>query len=285
MSHPKIILIAGPTAAGKSALALDLARQHHGAIINADAMQVYAGLPILTNQPGAADRAIAPHELYGTLDSAIPCSVGRWLELASTAIRQALAAGRTAIVTGGTGLYFRALTGGLAEIPPIPVAVRQAAQALYGQAGEEAFRLMLAKHDPVSAGRLARNDRQRLIRAFEVVQHTGKPLSVWQSETVPGSFVGQDIETQLVMPDRSALYAACDHRFTDMIAAGAVAEAAAFLQRKLPPSLPAMKTIGLREINAYLNGVLTLDATIAKAQQATRNYAKRQMTWFRNQRL
>jgi tRNA dimethylallyltransferase len=197
------------------------------------------------------------------------------------------AEGRTPILVGGTGLYFRALLGGLAEIPPIPDEVRMKAQELYGQIGEEKFRIALAKLDPDSAGRLAKNDRQRLIRAYEVVTHTGKPLDAWhKKELARNSEIDlTNIETHLVLPPRDELYAACDRRFSLMMEQGAVEEAEDFLKRGLDPDLPAMKTIGLREIGAYLKGDITRDEAITKSQQATRNYAKRQMTWFRNQKL
>jgi len=299
MSQQKIILIAGPTAAGKSALALDLARKNRGTIINADAMQIYAGLPVLSAQPPAEERQEIPHELYGVLDPAEASSAGKWLGLATAAIERTVAAGRIPILVGGTGLYFRALLGGLADIPPIPDTVRAETQAMYDALGEEKFRATLATIDPASAARLARNDRQRLIRAYEVAAHTGKALGEWHEKgrleaggwklavkLSPASGL-QPLasEPHLILPPREELYAACDARFRQMIGRGAVEEVRAFLQRNLAPTLPAMKTIGVREIGAYLQGESTLDDAIAKAQQATRNYAKRQMTWFRNQGL
>jgi tRNA dimethylallyltransferase len=282
MSHTKIILIAGPTGAGKSALALDLAAKKRGMIINADAMQIYAGLPILSNQPDAAEQKKAPHRLYAALDAAEHSSAGRWLDLARAAIKEAVDGGYTPILVGGTGLYFKALFGGLADIPKVPGEVRVKAKKLYEEMGEEKFRAALAKLDPDSAKKLARNDQQRLIRAYEVALHSGKPIGHWQKQS--SASVGDfDIEPHLLMPPRDEVYAACNKRFHKMIERGAVEEAKAFLKRKLDPPLGAMKTIGLREIGAYLDGEITLDETIAKAQQMTRNYAKRQMTWFRNQ--
>jgi tRNA dimethylallyltransferase len=285
MSQQKMILVAGPTASGKSALALDLARKIRGAIINADAMQIYEGLPILTAQPSAKERQEIPHELYGVLNPAEASSAGVWLALAKDAIARAIAGGRTPILVGGTGLYFRALLGGLADIPHIPNETRAEAQRFYDEAGEEKFRAALAKLDPDSAARLAKNDRQRLIRAYEVALHTGKTLGQWHEKD--SGFRIQDsgvpAETRLLLPPRDELYAACDRRFLLMIERGAAEEVKSFLKRGLNPALPAMKTIGVREIASHLNGKLTLADTIAKAQQATRNYAKRQMTWFRNQ--
>jgi tRNA dimethylallyltransferase len=282
MSPQKTILIAGPTGSGKSALALEMARRENGAIINADAMQVYAGLPILTNQPRADEQKEIPHELYAVLDPAERSSVGIWRRLALKAIEKTIKAGRRPILVGGTGLYFKALFSGLAHIPDIPEDVRTKTQTLYADLGEEKFRAALAPLDPVSAARIARNDRQRLMRAYEVAIHTGRPLSEWQKKSKTES-QSQNSETHLLMLPRDQLYAACDARFLNMIVRGAVEEARQFMKRNLDPNLPAMKTIGLREIASHLHGELTLDQAIAKAQQATRNYAKRQVTWFRNQ--
>lgn len=296
MSRQKIILVAGPTASGKSRLAMDLARQHNGTIINADAMQIYDGLPILAAQPSHAEQAEIPHLLYGTLSPDKRSSVGHWLDLAQKAIEQALQDKRLPILVGGTGLYFRALLGGLAEIPSIPDSVRLEAMQLYDALGEEKFRHALAQVDPISAAKLARNDRQRMIRAYEVAVHTGRPLPDWHEKGVraengdkpltvalPG--LGDVLlpEPHLLLPPRNELYAACDHRFAHMMDAGAEAEARAFLARDLDLSVPAMKTIGLRELGAWFKSEISKDDAITKAQQATRNYAKRQLTWFRNQ--
>lgn len=286
MSQQKMILVAGPTAAGKSATALDLAHKNNGAIINADAMQIYEGLPILSAQPLPEERKQCPHALYGVLNPAMASSAGIWLGLAQQAILEAHEAGHTPILVGGTGLYFRALLGGLADIPPIPEAKRAETKTLYDEIGEQKFRAELAKLDPDSATRIARNDRQRLIRAYEVARHTGKTLGEWQKR---GSRLEareeNDYELHLLTPPREELYTACDRRFLRMIEQGAIEEVRNFLTRGLSPELPAMKTIGVREIGAYLRGEIALDEAIAKAQQATRNYAKRQLTWFRNQRL
>jgi tRNA dimethylallyltransferase len=293
MNPPKIILIAGPTASGKSALALEKARAENGVIINADAMQIYAGLPILTNQPTAAAQKEIPHELYAILDPSERSSAGKWRTLALAAIEKTLNAGHTPILVGGTGLYFKAFLGGLANIPEIPETVRAQSKNLYDELGQEKFRRELAKLDPVSAAHIARNDRQRLIRAYEVVVGTGRALGEWQKGS---GFGGQgsgstffaeprtlNPEPHLLFPPRDQLYAACNTRFAQMIHHGAIDEVRAFLTRNLDPALPAMKTIGLREIAAHLRGEISIDAAIAKAQQATRNYAKRQVTWFRRQ--
>jgi len=296
MSQRKIILIAGPTASGKSALALELASKMRSIIINADALQVYSGLPILTNQPDAADQKKAPHRLYAALNPSEPSSAGKWLALVRAAIREGVMNDRMPIVVGGTGLYFKALLGGLADIPAIPDDIRAQAKKLFEEIGEEKFRHELAKVDADSAAKLAKNDRQRLTRAYEVAAHTGKPIGFWHKKKleVTGSGSGIEIyfssedrplnaECYLLMPEREALYARCDGRFLKMIKHGAIEEVRAFLKREIDPALPAMKTIGVREIGAYLESQITLDDAVTKAQQATRNYAKRQMTWFRNQ--
>jgi len=281
MSQPKIVLVAGPTASGKSAFALNLARQKNGAIINADALQIYKGFPQLSAQPSETDIQTAPHQLYGVIDAAEKSSAGIWHNLATRAIDETLQNGQTPILVGGTGLYFRALLGGLADIPLIPDDVRKKVATLYNEWGEEKFRAELAKLDAETAARLAPNDRQRSIRAYEVALHSGKPLGYWHThgaKTLP-----YIIESHLLMPPREELYVACDKRFLHMIDQGAVAEVQKMLTHKLDPALPAMKTLGVREITDYLQGISTLDEAIAQAQQATRNYAKRQMTWFRNQ--
>ena len=280
METPRLILIGGPTASGKSAFAMTIARQVNGTIINADAMQVYAELPLLTAQPASQDRAEIPHLLYEVADAAEASSAGKWVVQAQATIAQTIAAGRTPILVGGTGLYFEALRGGLADIPPIPSEVRTAAEQSYLSQGEEQFRADLTKRDPESAARIARNDRQRLIRAYEVVVHTGKTLGEWQRE---GNSEGiGSYESHLLLPPRDELYASCNKRFLAMIEQGAMKEVEKLMARNLSPALPAMKILGVRELAAALRGETSLEEAITKAQQMTRNYAKRQMTWFRN---
>ncbi|MDD2326224.1 MAG: tRNA (adenosine(37)-N6)-dimethylallyltransferase MiaA [Alphaproteobacteria bacterium] len=305
---PLLHLIGGPTASGKTARALELAQREGGVIINADAMQVYAGLPLLTAQPTPEEKAAAPHKLFEIFQPLEKSSAGRWLGLARAEIAAAVKEGQTPIVVGGTGMYFESLLGGLADIPPIPDGVRQAALALYEAEGHDAFRALLAKLDAVSAARIAPNDRQRLIRAYEVAAHTGKPLGVWQDEgrahAIDKDFT---VRRHLLMPDRAALYASCDARFLRMVEHGALEEVRGLLAmsqhggeeappQALPPrgeglgrgagpdlsQFPAFKILGVPELAAHLRGELSLDEAIARAQQATRNYAKRQMTWFRH---
>ena len=277
-----VLVIAGPTASGKSRLALDLAAARRGTVINADSMQVYRELRILTARPDAAEMARAPHRLYGILSAAEACSAARWRALALAAIEEARAEGRLPILVGGTGLYLRALFDGLAEIPPIPRDLRAAARARHRDLGGQAFRAELARRDPESAARLAAGDTQRLVRAWEVVEATGRPLPDWQR--AGGAGMGAHAyRAVLLMPPRDALYAACDARFGAMVAAGALDEVRALLALGLDPALPALKSLGVRELARHLVGEWTLEQAVEKARQATRNYAKRQTTWFRHQ--
>lgn len=275
-----LVIAAGPTASGKSALALALAEELRGTIINADSMQVYRDLAVLSARPGAAELARAPHRLYGVIDAAEACSAGRWRDLALAEIAAARAGGRLPILVGGTGLYLRALLEGLAPVPPVPQEVRAAARALHARLGGEAFRSALAQFDPEAAERLAAGDTQRLIRAYEVAKATGRPLASWRQGQSAPRFAAAAI---LLLPPRAALYRLVDERFLAMMAAGAEAEARALLARGLDPALPAMKAVGVRELARFFAGELTRDAAIAAARQATRRYAKRQYTWFRHQ--
>jgi tRNA dimethylallyltransferase len=277
-----VLLIAGPTASGKSALALRLAERLHGEIVNADALQLYADLQVLSARPTAAEMAKAPHHLFGVADGADGWSVGRWLEAALPILAGIAARGRRAIVVGGTGLYFRALTRGLAEIPPVPAAARQTAAEAWERLGEDAFRQAVAARDPAAAARIAPGDRQRLLRAYEVAEATGKALTDWQADTA-APLAPDQWRAVVLEPDREALYARCDARFGAMIDAGALEEVRALTARRLDPLAPVMKAVGVRELAAHLAGDLTLPQAVALAQQETRRYAKRQLTWFRNQ--
>jgi tRNA dimethylallyltransferase len=279
MSQP--ILIAGPTASGKTALALRLAAELGGEIVNADALQLYRDLAILSARPGPQDEARAPHHLFGVADAADGWSVGRWLAAAEPVLEAIAARGRTAIVVGGTGLYFRALTEGLAPTPAVPAAVRQQALLAFARLGEAGFRAELRQRDPAAEARIAPGDRQRLARAFEVFAATGRSLSDWQADAAPA--IARDYAAVVLEPPRAALYARCDERFRAMVAAGALDEVRALMTRGLDPALPAMKAVGVRELGAHLNGEASLAEAIALGQQQTRRYAKRQMTWLRNQ--
>ena len=280
--EPRIWLIAGPTASGKSALALRLARATRGEIVNADSMQLYADLRLITARPSPEEEASAPHHLFGTVDAADGWSVGHWVRAAAAVLDEIAARGRPAVVVGGTGLYFRALTHGLAEIPQVPAEVRRQAQADYDMMGESAFRGRLGAYDAAAALRIAPGDRQRLVRAWEVFAATDTPLSDWQSTGQPALAPGTWRAVALE-PPRDVLYARCDARLAAMVEAGALEEVRALAARNLDPALPIMKAVGVRELSAYLRGETTLPAALAAAQQETRRYAKRQTTWMRGQ--
>ena len=276
------VILGGPTASGKSALALAIAREFGGTVINADSLQVYRELPILTAQPAAAAQAAHPHRLYGFLTASERCSAVRWTALARTEIEASQAAGRMPIVVGGTGLYLRALRHGLAPVPEIPAAAREAAEQRLAELGKTAFHAELSRRDPEMAARIRPGDSQRMVRAWEVMEATGRSLADWQArQDAPRANDGPRFLTLVLMPERAPLYATCDARFRAMVEQGALAEAAAL--QSLDPGLPAFKALGLRELLGYLRGQCTLEAAIAAAQQATRRYAKRQMTWFRHQ--
>ncbi len=275
-----VVIVAGPTASGKSGLALALAEALGGTIINADSMQVYRDLEVLTARPEPAALARAPHRLYGVVDAAEACSAGCWRAMAMAEIAATRAAGRQPLLVGGTGLYIRAVLDGLAPVPPVPARLRDEARTLHARLGGADFHAALAELDPETASHLAPGDTQRLIRAYEVLQATGQGLAAWRREQSAPAIRAAAI---VLLPPREALYALCDARFLAMMARGAEAEAAALLARGLPPTLPVMKALGIRELGALLAGRMTREAAVAAAQQATRRYAKRQYTWFRHQ--
>jgi len=280
-NNAPLLIVAGPTACGKSAVAMDAAETFDGVVINADSMQVYRDLRVLTARPSAADEARMPHRLFGLLPATERCSAGRWLGMAAEEIEVARGDGRLPIVVGGTGLYLGALTGGLAPILPIPEGVRAEAKALHARLGGEEFRAELAKLDLESATALPAGDTQRLIRAWEVVRATRRTLPDWQREATQPRFAARTA-TIVLTPPRESLYAAIDARFEAMVAEGALDEVRALLALGLDPGLPAMKAVGVRELAAHLRGEMPLDAAIASASRASRNYAKRQMTWLRH---
>ncbi|CAA7623831.1 tRNA dimethylallyltransferase [Magnetospirillum sp. LM-5] len=276
------IVVAGPTASGKSALALAIARKFDGVVINADSMQVYDVLRVVTARPSAADEAQAPHRLYGVLAPSIACSAALWRDMAAAEIQAAWAAGRLPVVVGGTGLYIRTLTQGISPIPEIPEPVRATARALLAEMGNQRFHALLAERDPVMAARLDVGNSQRLARAFEVIEATGRSLAEWQADPREGALPARWLTLSLA-PPRDALYAACAGRFRQMVQQGALDEVASLLALDLDPTLPACKALGVPELAAHIRGQCDLEAAINAATQATRNYAKRQLTWFRHQ--
>lgn len=289
---PCAILIAGPTASGKSALALALAEATGGIVINADAMQVYRDLRVITARPAPEEEARAPHLLYGHVDAAVNYSVGRYLRDAAPALAQAEQLGRTPIFVGGTGLYFKALTQGLSAMPPVSADIRDAVRGRLAAQGPEALHAELMSRDPEGAARLFPRDRVRIARALEVLLATGRPLADWQREGMQPLLAGEGAQPLLagegvvklfLAPDRAALYARIDARFERMLAEGALDEARALAQRGLDPLLPAMKAHGVPWLIRHLRGEILLAEAVEKAKQDTRHYAKRQFTWFRHQ--
>ncbi len=276
------ILIAGPTASGKSALALELARALGGAIINCDSMQIYDGLRILTARPSVEEEAQAPHLLYGVLPPEERCSAGRYGQLATEALETCRAKGWRPIFVGGTGLYFRALTEGLSAIPEVPDDVRRAADARLDEGGPSALYDDLMTRDPETAQGLRASDPQRVQRAWEVLEATGRGLASWQQEPkhpiISGAWQGL-----VLAPEREWLYRRCDARFEVMLNTGGIEEAVALVARGISPGLPAMKALGVRELGALAAGQMTKEEATARAQMLTRRYAKRQLTWMRNQ--
>ena len=275
------IMIAGPTASGKSRLAIDLAQALDGEVINADSMQLYADLSVLTARPSELDIDTVPHHLYGVLDGARRASVAIWLALATEVITEVRARGRVPIVVGGTGLYFDAAMKGIASIPDVPVKIHDAATALYQEIGGAAFREKLAGLDPPIAARLVDGDRQRLVRAMGVVTATGKKLSTWQAGRHTGALTGAPI-TLAVLPSREILYRRIDSRFDLMLESGALDEVRDLASRQLDPSLPIMKALGVRALKSFLDGKMTRDEAAYVVKRDSRHYAKRQMTWLRN---
>jgi tRNA dimethylallyltransferase len=278
-----VILIAGPTASGKSALALALAEQYGGTIINADSMQVYRDLRIITARPTAAEEERAPHRLYGHVDAGENFSVGRWCREAAAALAAARRAASHAIIVGGTGLYFSALTRGLAAVPPIPTTIRAEVRARLEREGASAIHAELIRRDPAAAARLKPGDRTRITRALEVVLATGRPLKDWQEDETPAILDVSRAAKIFLIPDREELLRRIDARFDAMIAAGALEEVRALAARHLDAELPAMKAHGVPWLIRHLKGEMTLTQAAAEAKRDTRQYTKRQATWFRNQ--
>ncbi|WP_127089583.1 tRNA (adenosine(37)-N6)-dimethylallyltransferase MiaA [Aquabacter cavernae] len=280
---PEAVLIAGPTASGKSALAMALAEKTGGVIVNADSMQVYADLRIITARPSQEEEARCTHRLFGHVDADSDYSVGRWTTDAAEVLAAIRAAGRLPIFVGGTGLYFRALTQGLAPVPPIPEEVRARIRLEAEADTAQVLHARLATRDPLTAFGLRPTDRQRILRALEVVEATGKPLAEWQAQAgAPLLDGGTSLRVVLEM-DRDQLRARIDSRFQDMLRAGALDEVAVLMGRDLPPERTILKAHGVPALMRHLRGELDLACAAQEGQADTRRYAKRQQTWFRHQ--
>ncbi|MFL6840401.1 MAG: tRNA (adenosine(37)-N6)-dimethylallyltransferase MiaA [Bradyrhizobium sp.] len=279
----KAVLIAGPTASGKSALALELAEKAGGVVINADSMQVYRDLRIITARPTPAEEWRVPHSLYGHVDAAVNFSAGAWVTDAASMLAEVRAQKRLPIFVGGSGLYFKALIRGLSAVPPIPADLREGVRARLERDGVEALHVELARRDPVSAERLKPRDRTRIARALEVIEATGRSLTDWHREGLPPLLPPGTFNALFLASERDQLYARIDARFNAMIDAGALEEVAALAARKLDPLLPAMKAHGVPVLIRHLNGEISREQAAEIGRADTRHYAKRQFTWFRHQ--
>ena len=278
-----VILIAGPTASGKSALALELAAKLGGVIINADSMQVYRDLRIITARPTPDEERRVPHRLYGHVDAAENYSVGRWFGEAAAALADTFGQGRPAIMTGGTGLYFSTLTRGIAAVPRVPAEIRRVVRNRLATEGVAALHQELSKRDPATAARLKPGDRARITRALEVVLATGRSLAQWHEDNMPARLDLAAAAKVFLMPNRDEVGLRIDARFDTMMAAGALEEVRAFAARNLDPNLPAMKAHGVPWLIRHLKGEIAMAEAVAQAKRDTRRYTKRQATWFRNQ--
>lgn len=283
----RALFIAGPTAGGKSAFALKAASEYDGVIINADSMQVYRDLQVITACPSELEEQQAPHRLYRFLDGAKTCSAAFWAEHAMHQIEQAWAEDKLPILVGGTGMYFKVLLDGIARVPDIPDEIRQEVRRQCAEAGSAVLHTELQMSDPVIAKRLAPGDSQRICRAVEVERATGTPLSEWQKKTEPGPMQAHDIkgavEKFILLPEREVLYERCNRRFDLMLEEGGLREVEALLERNLPRELPVMRALGVPSLIAYLEGNNSLEKASDDAKMQTRRFAKRQLTWFRNQ--
>ncbi|MEH6496876.1 MAG: tRNA (adenosine(37)-N6)-dimethylallyltransferase MiaA [Pseudomonas marincola] len=282
-SQQGCLLLAGPTASGKSALAISIAKEFDGVVINADSMQVYSGLRVITARPDAAEEASAPHELYGVLAPDDFCSAARWRDMALTEIAKCHAKGKLPIIVGGTGLYFEILTKGIAHIPAISDKVRDGLRLLQKEQGNQIIYDRLLEKDPKMAAKLNLGDTQRLLRALEIVEETGIPMTEWHQKSPEGPVLECPRLWLALMPERQWLYDRCDRRLDWMIEeGGAIEEVRLLLEQNLDPALPVMKALGVPEIIEILRETLTKAEALARIKMLTRRYAKRQTTWVRN---
>ncbi|MGR9239955.1 tRNA (adenosine(37)-N6)-dimethylallyltransferase MiaA [Rhizobium leguminosarum] len=283
LSTVNAILITGPTASGKSALAVELAKRHDGVVVNADSMQVYDTLRVLTARPSEEEMQGVPHHLYGHVPAGAAYSTGGWLRDVSALLPALRAAGRLPVFVGGTGLYFKALTGGLSDMPEIPEALRKALRSRLLEEGPDGLYAELAVADPAMAASLNRQDGQRIVRALEVMKATGRSIADFQGQSGLVIIDAAQARKIVVLPDRAVLHQRINGRFEKMLQQGAEDEVRALLALDLPAEAPVMKAIGVSQITAMVRGEMTRDEVLEKGAAATRQYAKRQMTWFRNQ--
>ncbi|MBB3461817.1 tRNA (adenosine(37)-N6)-dimethylallyltransferase MiaA [Rhizobium sp. BK377] len=283
LSTANAILITGPTASGKSALAVELAKEHGGVVINADSMQVYDTLRVLTARPSEEDMDGVPHHLYGHVPAGQVYSTGAWLRDVTALLPRIRAEGKLPVFVGGTGLYFKALTGGLSEMPAIPDEIRRRLRGQLLQEGPERLHSELAKSDPAVAESLNPQDGQRIVRALEVFEATRRSIAEFQGQTGPVIVDPETARKIVVLPDRAVLHQRINGRFEKMLEQGAEEEVKALLELDLPAEMPVMKAIGVSQIAAMLRGEMSRAEVIERGATATRQYAKRQMTWFRNQ--
>lgn len=281
MEEQRAILIAGPTASGKSAFAMQQAREFDGVIVNADSMQVYDQLRVLTARPSVEDERLVPHRLYGHVDVRRSYSVAQWLGDVEGELERIHAAGKRAIIVGGTGLYFNALTVGLSPIPEIEAEVREYWRGEAEKRAPQELYAELNKLDPLTASGLRDSDPQRIVRALEVYQSTGRPLADWQREQGVPLLAAGNWEGFVVAPDRQEIYARADRRFDQMIDQGALEEVKVLREMQLDPGLPAMRALGVKPLIAHLEGAMSLDDAIEASKTQTRQYVKRQLTWLR----